>query len=130
MFLQAATYIFVKRWCKVTVFSLFSLLMILSDVVKVVNLQGKLKSSKRQASELHFDFTVSYIGKYYLISPRYAKLNNFIWSVCLTDSVLAFHRQGMQGRSFKNNEVTQEICDKSTIFKLVGSDRYVYPKLQ
>ena len=53
-------------------------LMILSDVVKVVNLQGKLKSSKRQASELHFDFTVSYIGKYYLISPRYAKLNYFI----------------------------------------------------
>ena len=50
--------------------------------------------------------------------------------VCLTDSVLAFHRQGMQGRSFKNNEVTQEICDKSRIFKLVGSDRYVYPKLQ
>ena len=31
----------------------------------------------------------------------------------------------MQGRSFKNNEVTQEICDKSRIFKLVGSDRYV-----
>ena len=35
-----------------------------SDVVKVVNLQGKLKSSKRQASELHFDFTISYIGPY------------------------------------------------------------------
>ena len=35
-----------------------------SDVVKVVNLQGKLKSSKRQASELHFDFTISYIGQY------------------------------------------------------------------
>ena len=34
-----------------------------SDVVKVVNLQGKLKSSKRQSSELHFDFTISYIGE-------------------------------------------------------------------
>ena len=34
-----------------------------SDVVKVVNLQGKLKSSKRQASELHFDFTITAIGK-------------------------------------------------------------------
>jgi hypothetical protein len=45
------------------------------------------------------------------------------FSVCLTDSVLAFHKHGMQGRSFKNNEVTQEICDRSRIFKLVGSDR-------
>jgi len=76
------------------------------NMVKVVNLQGKLKSSKRQASELHFDFSISCI-------------------VCLTDSVLAFHRQGMQGRSFKNNEVTQEICDRSRIFKLVGSDRII-----
>merc|ERR1719336_989840 len=83
-----------------------TILVCYDNVVKVVNLQGKLKSSKRQASELHFDFTVSYI-------------------VCLTDSVLAFHRQGMQGRSFKNNEVTQEICDRSRIFKLVGSDRII-----
>ncbi len=37
---------------------------IISDVVKVVNLQGKLKSSKRQASELHFDFTITAIGMY------------------------------------------------------------------
>ena len=28
---------------------------------QVVNLQGKLKSSKRQASELHFDFSISCI---------------------------------------------------------------------
>ena len=34
-----------------------------ADVVKVVNLQGKLKSSKRQASELHFDFSIHNIGK-------------------------------------------------------------------
>lgn len=44
-------------------------------------------------------------------------------AVVLADSVLAFHRHGMQGRSFKNNEVTQEICDRSRIFKLLGSDR-------
>jgi len=83
-----------------------TILVCYDNVVKVVNLQGKLKSSKRQASELHFDFQISCI-------------------VCLTDSVLAFHKQGMQGRSFKNNEVTQEICDKSRIFKLVGSDRII-----
>ena len=42
----------------------------ISDVVKVVNLQGKLKSSKRQSSELHFDFTISYIGEDQKISIK------------------------------------------------------------
>lgn len=32
------------------------------DVVKVVNLQGKLKSSRQQPAELHFDFPVESIG--------------------------------------------------------------------
>ncbi|KAL5009247.1 hypothetical protein ScPMuIL_014828 [Solemya velum] len=74
--------------------------------VKVVNMAGRLKSSKRQAAELHFDFPVESL-------------------VCLQDSVLAFHEHGMQGRSFKANEVTQEICDKSRIFRLLGSDRVI-----
>ena len=46
------------------------------------------------------------------------------FSVCLADSVLAFHKHGMQGRSFKNSEVTQEIYDRTRMFKLLGSDRY------
>ena len=95
-------------------------------MVKVVNLQGKLKSSKRQASELHFDFSINCIGNKWNLFVFFYHLNFPTFLVCLTDSVLAFHKQGMQGRSFKNNEVTQEICDKSRIFKLVGSDRYLY----
>ncbi|ESO93497.1 hypothetical protein LOTGIDRAFT_178509 [Lottia gigantea] len=74
--------------------------------VKVVNMGGKMKSSKRQQAELHVDFPVESL-------------------VCLQDSVLAFHKHGMQGRSFKANEVTQEICDKSRIFRLLGSDRVI-----
>ncbi|KAK2185433.1 hypothetical protein NP493_236g01001 [Ridgeia piscesae] len=31
----------------------------------------------------------------------------------------------MQGRSFKANEVTQEICDRSRVFRLLGSDNRV-----
>uniref|UniRef100_A0AAQ4NQG0 Mitogen-activated protein kinase kinase kinase kinase n=1 Tax=Gasterosteus aculeatus aculeatus TaxID=481459 RepID=A0AAQ4NQG0_GASAC len=46
-------------------------------------------------------------------------------SVCLQDSVLAFWRHGMQGRSFKTNEITQEISDSTRIFRLLGSDRVV-----
>lgn len=45
--------------------------------------------------------------------------------VCLPDSVLAFHKHGMQGRSFKNGEVTQEISDPSRTYRLLGSDKYV-----
>ncbi|XP_074662772.1 mitogen-activated protein kinase kinase kinase kinase 5-like isoform X4 [Tubulanus polymorphus] len=77
-----------------------------TDFIKLVNLNGRLKSSKKQAAELHFDFPVESM-------------------VCLQDSVLAFHKHGMQGRSFRANEVTQEICDKSRIFKLLGSDRSI-----
>jgi len=83
-----------------------TILVCYDNMVKVVNLQGKLKSSKRTATELHFDFSINCI-------------------VCLTDSVLAFHKHGMQGRSFKSNEVTQEIQDRTRIFKLVGSDRII-----
>lgn len=46
--------------------------------------------------------------------------------VCLPDSVLAFHKHGMQGRSFKNGEVTQEISDPSRTYRLLGSDKYVF----
>lgn len=74
--------------------------------VKVVNLAGKLKSSKRNLAELHFDCVVESL-------------------INLPDSVLAFHKHGMQGRSFRCNEVTQEICDKTRIFRLLGSDRVI-----
>ena len=46
-----------------------------------------------------------------------------MFSVCLPDSVLAFHKHGMQGRSFKNGEVTQEIVDQSRVYRLLGSDK-------
>ena len=34
-----------------------------SDNVKAVSMSGKMKSSKRQAAELHFDFPVESLGK-------------------------------------------------------------------
>jgi len=83
-----------------------TILVCYDSVVKVVNLQGKLKSNKRQTSELHFDFPIDNI-------------------VVLADSVLAFHKHGMQGRSFKTGEITQEICDRTRVFKLLGSDRVI-----
>ncbi|XP_048862671.1 mitogen-activated protein kinase kinase kinase kinase 3-like [Brienomyrus brachyistius] len=74
--------------------------------IKIVNLHGKLKSSKKLSAELTFNFQIEAI-------------------VCLQDSVLAFWKHGMQGRSFKSSEITQEICDNTRIFRLLGADRVV-----
>ncbi|KAM4542713.1 mitogen-activated protein kinase kinase kinase kinase 5 isoform 1-T2 [Odontesthes bonariensis] len=83
-----------------------TVLVCLDHNLKIVNLQGRLKSNKKLASELSFDFSIESV-------------------VCLQDSVLAFWKHGMQGKSFKSNEVTQEISDPSRVFHLLGSDRVV-----
>ncbi|KAJ8264230.1 hypothetical protein GJAV_G00146750 [Gymnothorax javanicus] len=83
-----------------------TILVCLDRCIKIVNLQGRLKSSKKLSSELTFNFQIEAI-------------------VCLQDSVLAFWKHGMQGRSFKSNEITQEISDNTRIFRLLGSDRVV-----
>lgn len=49
----------------------------------------------------------------------------FLFLVCLPDSILAFHKHGVQGRSIKNGEITQEIVDKSKQYRLLGSDKWV-----
>ncbi|XP_067939192.1 mitogen-activated protein kinase kinase kinase kinase 5-like isoform X2 [Watersipora subatra] len=74
--------------------------------VKIVSRNGRLKSSSKQASQLTFHFPIQAL-------------------VCLKDSVLAFHEHGMQGKSFKQNKVTQEILDGQRTYKLIGADRVV-----
>ncbi|XP_031735078.1 mitogen-activated protein kinase kinase kinase kinase 3-like isoform X5 [Anarrhichthys ocellatus] len=81
-----------------------TILVCLDRSIKIVNLQGRLKSSRKLSAELTFNFQIEA-------------------TVCLQDSVLAFWRHGMQGRSFKTNEITQEISDSTRIFRLLGSDR-------
>jgi hypothetical protein len=83
-----------------------AILVCYDNMVKIVTLQGRPKSNRKQLPHLNFDFTVESI-------------------VCLPDSVLAFHKHGVQGRSFKNGEVTQEIVDQSRVYRLLGSDKVV-----
>ncbi|KAM3849659.1 mitogen-activated protein kinase kinase kinase kinase 2 [Diretmus argenteus] len=44
-------------------------------------------------------------------------------SVCLQDSVLAFWKHGLKGRSLHSNEVTQEITDETRVFRVLGTNR-------
>ncbi|XP_050315103.1 LOW QUALITY PROTEIN: mitogen-activated protein kinase kinase kinase kinase 5 [Anthonomus grandis grandis] len=82
------------------------ILVCYDNVVRMVTPNGKIKVSKKQVSELRFDFKIESI-------------------LCLPDSVLAFHKHGVQGRSLKNGEITQEITDTSRTYKLLGSDKVV-----
>uniref|UniRef100_A0A4W5LIV1 non-specific serine/threonine protein kinase n=1 Tax=Hucho hucho TaxID=62062 RepID=A0A4W5LIV1_9TELE len=45
------------------------------------------------------------------------------FAVCLQDSVLAFWKHGLKGRSLHSDEVTQEITDESRIFRVLGTSR-------
>lgn len=44
--------------------SLFLTLPLFAENLKIVNLQGKLKSNKKLASELSFDFCIESVGKF------------------------------------------------------------------
>uniref|UniRef100_S4RV95 CNH domain-containing protein n=1 Tax=Petromyzon marinus TaxID=7757 RepID=S4RV95_PETMA len=83
------------------------LLVCAGGSAKLINLQGRLHRPRRGLTpEMEFDFKVESI-------------------VSLQDSVLAFWRHGMQGRSISTGEVTQEITDRSRIFRVLGTERLV-----
>uniref|UniRef100_A0A8C2GWF8 non-specific serine/threonine protein kinase n=1 Tax=Cyprinus carpio TaxID=7962 RepID=A0A8C2GWF8_CYPCA len=70
-------------------------------MMRVVNLQGCL--SHQKTSELAFEFPIQTL-------------------VCLQDSVLVFWKHGLKGRSLQTNE---EITDRSRVFQVLGTTRYV-----
>ncbi|XP_076144639.1 mitogen-activated protein kinase kinase kinase kinase 2 [Alosa pseudoharengus] len=79
-----------------------TVLIALDKTVRIVNLQGC--PSKEFTSVLDFSFPIQTL-------------------VCLQDSILAFWKHGLQGRSLQTNEVTQEITDKSRVFHVLGTSR-------
>ena len=81
-----------------------TILVCYDNLVQVVDMEGQLKNQAGGPTELAFDFQIDNI-------------------VCLTDSILAFHKHGMQGRNIKTFEITQEITDPSHIFRLLGHER-------
>ncbi|CAF3519058.1 unnamed protein product [Rotaria sp. Silwood1] len=74
--------------------------------INIVNSQGRPHTNRQILSELDFDYEIQSL-------------------VCVQDSILAFHKHGMQGRNLKDNEVTQEIYDQTRSFRVIGNDRLV-----
>uniref|UniRef100_A0A8C9Y8H2 Mitogen-activated protein kinase kinase kinase kinase 2 n=1 Tax=Sander lucioperca TaxID=283035 RepID=A0A8C9Y8H2_SANLU len=90
------------RAVQVTQMDRDTVLIALEKTVKIVNLRGL--PSKELAAEMVFDFPIETL-------------------VCLQDSVLAFWKHGLKGKSFHSNEVTQEITDESRAFRVLGTNR-------
>uniref|UniRef100_A0A8C7G4A8 Mitogen-activated protein kinase kinase kinase kinase n=1 Tax=Oncorhynchus kisutch TaxID=8019 RepID=A0A8C7G4A8_ONCKI len=108
----------------------------------IIELNGTPNSSPgtMQATQLDRDTVLivlesESIGIYYilprisLLQPHTTCVEDFVcdftvvWLVCLQDSVLAFWKHGLKGRSLHTNEVTQEITDESRVFQVLGTNR-------
>lgn len=100
-----------------------AILVCYNSVIQIVNLQGQPKHSKKFISQINFDFKIESIGECETFTSFCNFLTSFHSLVCLPDSVLAFHKHGMQGRSLRNGEITQNITDTSRIYRLLGSDK-------
>ncbi|GAB0097187.1 mitogen-activated protein kinase kinase kinase kinase 5 [Sergentomyia squamirostris] len=83
-----------------------TILVCVGNTIHILTMKGTPKQSKNLVSQLKFDFNIESV-------------------VFLNDSVLAFHKHGMQGRSLRNGEITQEITDMSRTYRLLGSDKVV-----
>ncbi|VDD96285.1 unnamed protein product [Enterobius vermicularis] len=72
----------------------------------VVNQEGFVKFSRLSPALFKFNFQVKHL-------------------VSLSDSILAFHSHGVQGRAFVDDTVTQDLYDPNNIYQVVGSDKLV-----
>ncbi|KPP62957.1 protein kinase-like [Scleropages formosus] len=99
-----------------------SVLIALEKTVKIVDLRGC--PSREFTSELTFNFAIE------TLNPLKGVMSGCVCfcAVCLQDSVLAFWKHGLQGRSLHSNEITQEITDESRAFRVLGTNRHV-PRL-
>ncbi|MGH0156572.1 UNVERIFIED_CONTAM: hypothetical protein FKN15_031494 [Acipenser sinensis] len=76
-----------------------------AERVMLVDLQGAVKSQRKQLSEVSYSFAVES-------------------AVYFEDSILALWKHGWQRRDARFSEVLQDWTETSKTFRLVGSDRY------
>lgn len=87
-----------------------SILICHDNFVKIIGLDGIVKQDINRCSILEFNFKIESL-------------------VCLPDqeSVIAFHKNGLEERSYKENDVIQELndTDRNKVYKLVSNDKVV-----
>ncbi|XP_058876345.1 mitogen-activated protein kinase kinase kinase kinase 5-like isoform X2 [Acipenser ruthenus] len=83
-----------------------TLLVLVHKHVMLVNLQGAVKSQRKQLSEVSYSFAVESV-------------------VYFEDSILALWKHGWQRRDVRFSEVLQNWTETSKTFRLVHSDRMV-----
>ena len=85
-----------------------SILICHDNFVKIIGLDGIVKQEVNRRNLLEFNFKIESL-------------------VCLPDqeSVIAFHKHGLEERSFKENDIIQELNDndKNKIYRLVSNDK-------
>ena len=87
-----------------------SLLICHDNFVKIIGLDGIVKTDLNKCTILEFNFKIESL-------------------VCLADqeSVIAFHKHGLEERGFKEDDVIQELndTDKNKMYRLVSNDKLV-----
>ncbi len=85
-----------------------SILICHDNFVKIIGLDGIVKQEVNQCSILEFNFKIESL-------------------VCLPDSesVIAFHKNGLEERTYRENDVIQELndTDRNKVYRLVSNDK-------
>uniref|UniRef100_A0AAR2JBQ3 non-specific serine/threonine protein kinase n=1 Tax=Pygocentrus nattereri TaxID=42514 RepID=A0AAR2JBQ3_PYGNA len=86
-----------------------------------VGVHSSHKKSVETVEQLHFD--IIHLDDTPREQPGTHTHYCCLSPVCLQDSVLAFWKHGLKGRSIQSHEVTQEITDESRVFRVLGTNR-------
>ncbi|KAI6186457.1 Non-specific serine/threonine protein kinase [Aphelenchoides besseyi] len=83
-----------------------TLFVAFEDRIVITGIDGQIKKTNLMHTTFDFDFKITA-------------------AVPLPDSVLAFHSHGLQGRSFFNGTLTQDLNDNTKIYEVVGTDTMI-----
>uniref|UniRef100_A0A0K0FKW5 Mitogen-activated protein kinase kinase kinase kinase n=1 Tax=Strongyloides venezuelensis TaxID=75913 RepID=A0A0K0FKW5_STRVS len=88
-----------------------TILLSYNNKVFFIDMDGNLKRRVRGPNTFIFTFNIDAI-------------------LVLSDSFLAFHRHGIEGRSLKTGDMTQDLCDHTKFYQLIGVDSMVVLKIR